>query len=144
MVAMLKVIATLSAAFFAGGGLFVSMVLYPAMVTDMASAVYQFGNMYRHAAPWQGSNAIACFLSAAIVSALTGDWWWVIGGLLVGASVPFTLLVMMPVNNRLLDEKAPPTPEKAAPLLKHWGRLHWVRNILSTLGLAVMLAHGVA
>ena len=143
MVPLLKVIATLSAAFFAGGGLFVSMVLYPAIMTDMTSAVVQFGSMYRHAAPWQGSNAIVCLLSAAIVSALTGDWWWVIGGLLVGASVPFTLLVMMPVNSRLLDEKAPPTPDEAVSLLKHWGRLHWVRNILSTVGLAVMLAHGL-
>ncbi len=43
MVALLKVIATLSAAFFAGGGLFISMVLYPAIMTDMASAVAQFG-----------------------------------------------------------------------------------------------------
>jgi hypothetical protein len=143
MVALIKVIATLSAAFFAGGGLFVSMVLYPSIMTDMASAVSQFGNMYRHAAPWQGSNAIVCFLSAETVSALTGDWWWAFGGLLVGASVPFTLLVMMPVNNRLLAEKSPPIPDEAVALLKHWGRLHWVRNILSTLGLAVMLAHGL-
>jgi Domain of unknown function (DUF1772) len=143
MVALLKVIATLSAAFFAGGGLFVSMVLYPAIMMNSASAVAQFGNMYRHAAPWQGSNAIICLLAAVIVSALTDDWWWALGGLLVGASVPFTLLVMMPVNNRLLDEKAPPIPDEAVALLKHWGRLHWVRNILSTLGLAVMLAHGL-
>jgi uncharacterized membrane protein len=143
MVPLLKVIATLSAAFFAGGGLFVSMVLYPEIMMDSASAVAQFGNMYRRAAPWQGSNAIICLVSAVIVSALIGDWWWAIGGLLVGASVPFTLFVMMPVNNRLLDEKAPPIPEKAAPLLKHWGRLHWVRNILSTLGLTAMLAHGL-
>ena len=84
MVALLKVIATLSAAFFAGGGLFVSMVLYPAIMTDMASAVAQFGNIYRRAAPWQGSNAIVCLLAAMIVSALTGDWWWALGGLLVG------------------------------------------------------------
>ena len=144
MVAMLKVIATLSAAFFAGGGLFVSMVLYPAIMMDSASGVSQFGNMYRRAAPWQGSNAIICLVAAVIVSALIGDWWWAIGGLLVGASVPFTLFVMMPVNNRLLDEKAPPTSEEAASLLKHWSRLHWVRNILSTLGLTIMLAHGLA
>ena len=143
MVPLLKVIATLSAAFFAGGGLFVSMVLYPAITTEMTSAVTQFGNMYRRAAPWHGSNAIICLLAAVSVSALTGDWWWAIGGLLVGASVPFTLLVMMPVNNRLLDEKAPPIPDKAVALLKQWGRLHWVRNILSTLGLAVILAHGL-
>jgi hypothetical protein len=140
---LLKLIATLSAAFFAGGGLFVSMVLYPAIMTDMASAVAQFGRTYDRAAPWQGFNAIASLLAAVIVSALTGDWWWAIGGLLVGASIPFTLLVMMPVNNRLLDERAPPNPDEAVSLLKHWGRLHWIRNVLSTLGLVVMLAHGL-
>jgi hypothetical protein len=118
MVPLLKLIATLSAAFFAGGGLFVSIVIYRAIMMDMASAVALFGRIYNKAAPWQGSNAIVCLVAAVIVSALSGDWWWAIGGLLVGASVPFTLLVMM----------------------KHWGELHWVRNVLSTAGLVVMLA----
>ena len=140
MVPLLKMIAILSAAFFAGGGLFVSMVIYPAIMMDMASAVTHFGRIYNRAAPWQGSNAIICLVAALIVSPLSGDWWWAIGGLLVGASIPFTLLVMMPVNNRLLDEKAPPTPDEAVALLKRWGELHWVRNVLSTAGLIVMLA----
>jgi hypothetical protein len=144
MAQLLKVIAILSAAFFAGGGLFVSIVLYSAIMSDLASAVAQFANMYRHAAPWQGSNAIICLLAALTLSALTTDWWWAIGGFLVGASVPFTLFAMMPVNNRLLDENAPPTADEAVSLLKHWGRLHWVRNVLSTLGLVVMLSHGLS
>jgi anthrone oxygenase-like protein len=139
MVPLLKLIAILSAAFFAGGGLFVSIVIYHAIMMDMASAVAHFGRIYNKAAPWQGSNAIICLAAAVIVSALSGDWWWAIGGLLVGASIPFTLLVMMPVNNRLLDEKAPPAPDEAVALLKRWGTLHWVRNVLSTLGLVVML-----
>ena len=54
------------------------------------------------------------------LSALTADWWS-IGGLLVGASVPFTLFVMMPVNNGLLDENVPATADEAASLLRHWG-----------------------
>jgi hypothetical protein len=144
MVPLLKVIATLTAAFFAGGGLFVSIVLYPAIMTESASAVAQFGNMYRHAAPWQGSNAIICLLAALTLSALTTDWWWSIGGLLVAASVPFTLFVMMPVNNRLLDENSHATADEAVSLLRHWGRLHWVRNVLSTMGLVVMLANGLS
>jgi uncharacterized membrane protein len=140
---LLKLIASLSAAFFAGGGLFVSMVLTPAIMMDTNSAVVQFGRTYNKAAPWQGANAIVCLAAAVTVSALTGDWWWATGGLLVGASIPFTLLVMMPVNNRLLDEKARPSPDEAISLLKRWRRLHWVRNILSTLGLIVMLARGL-
>lgn len=144
MVLLLKVIATLTAAFFAGGSLFVSIVLYPAIMTESASAVAQFKNMYRHAAPWQGSNAIVSGLAAVIVSVLTADWWWASGGLLVFAAVPFTLLVMLPVNNRLLDEKAPPSAGLSISLLRRWGRLHWVRNILSALGLVIMLARGLS
>jgi Domain of unknown function (DUF1772) len=139
MVPLLKLIAILSAAFFAGGGLFVSMVIYRAIMMDLAPAVAHFGRIYNKAAPWQGSNAIICPAAAVMVSALSGDWWWAIGGLLVGASLPFTLLVMMHVNHRLLDEKAPPTRDEAVALLKRWGELHWVRNVLSTLGLVVML-----
>ncbi len=71
MVQLLKVIAILSAAYFAGGGLFVSIVLYPAIRSDLTSAVARFGSMYRHAAPWQGSNAIICLLAAVILFALT-------------------------------------------------------------------------
>jgi hypothetical protein len=112
---LLKVIATLTAAFFAGGGLFVSIVLYPAIMTESASAVAQFGNMYRHAAPWQGSNAIICLLAALTLSVLTTDWRLSIGGFLVGASVPFTLFVMRPVNNRRLDENAPLTADETVP-----------------------------
>jgi len=144
VVQLLKVIAILSAACFAGGGLFVSIVLYPAIMTESTSAVAQFRNMYRHAAPWQGSNAIVCGLSAVIVSSLTNDWWWAIGGLSVAAALPFTVLVMAPVNNRLLDENAPATADEVVSLLRHWGRLHWVRNVLSTLGLVVMLANGLS
>jgi len=73
MVPLLRIIATLTAAFFAGGGLFVSMVLYPAIMMDTASALVQFGRTYKKAAPWQGSNAIICLVAAVIVSALTGD-----------------------------------------------------------------------
>ena len=115
MVPLLKVIAILSAAFFAGGGLFVSMVVYPAIMMDPASAIAQFGRTYNKAAPWQGSNAIICLVAAVVLSALTGDWWWAIGGLLVGASVPFTLFVMRPVNNRWLDENAPLTADETVP-----------------------------
>ena len=49
-----------------------------------------------------------CLLAAVI---LFGDLW-VVGGLLVGASVPFTLFIMMPINNRLLDENSPPTADE--------------------------------
>jgi hypothetical protein len=81
--------------------------------------------------------------TAVLLSALTTEWWWAIGGLTVGAVVPFTLLVMLPTNKHLLDEKARLNPNEATSLLEHWGQLHWVRSILGTLGLVVLLAKDV-
>jgi len=40
-------------------------------------------------------------MTAVLLSALTTEWWWTIGGLTVGAVVPFTLLVMLPTNKTL-------------------------------------------
>ncbi|MGO9604920.1 MAG: DUF1772 domain-containing protein [Candidatus Binataceae bacterium] len=136
---ILEVVATLCAAFFAGGALYVSVVQHPALMADMSAATSQFRNMYRRAAPWQASNALICLLAAALVAVMTAEWWWAIGGLLVGASVPFTGLVIMPTNTKLLDESAQLTPDEVFSLLKYWGTLHWCRSILSTLGLLVLV-----
>ena len=140
---MLKVIATLCAALFTGGALYVSLVEHPVRMADMAIALREFRHSYRRAAPWQASTAVICFMTAVLLSALTTEWWWAIGGLMVGAVVPFTLLVMLPTNKHLLDEKAQLNPDEATSLLEHWGQLHWVRSILGTLGLMVLLAKDV-
>jgi hypothetical protein len=71
-------------------------------------------------------------------------WWhslnqlWLIGGLLLLANWPFTLLVILPVNRRL-ESMAQPDGETRA-LLERWGRLHAVRTALGAAALAVMLA----
>ena len=116
---MLKVIATLCAALFTGGALYVSLVEHPARMADMVIALREFRHSYRRAAPWQASTAVICFLTAVLLSALTTEWWWAIGGLTVGAVVPFTLLVMLPTNNHLLDEKARLNPDEATSVLEH-------------------------
>jgi hypothetical protein len=59
---MLKVIATLCAALFTGGALYVSLVEHPVRMADMAIALREFRHSYRRAAPWHVSAA--SFLSA--------------------------------------------------------------------------------
>src|SRR5947208_5526194 len=51
--------------------------------------------------------------------------------LLIGAVIPFTLIVILPTNRRLLDPALNPTSDSALQLLRHWGRLHSVRAVLS-------------
>ena len=73
--------------------------------------------------------AIAC---AALFAA------WALGGVVVGAAVPFTLLVVMPTTRRLLAS-APLDDRDAGALLRRWGRLHWIRSGLGAGGLVVLL-----
>ena len=55
-----------------------------------------------------------------------------VGALLLGAVVPFTLVVIFPTNTRLLDPALDPRGTEASQLLRQWGRLHAVRSALST------------
>ncbi len=66
--------------------------------------------------------------------------WWLLGGMLLGAVVPFTLIVLMPVNKRLLAPTLDKRSAEAARLLSRWGRLHAVRSVLSVLALLLFLS----
>ena len=54
-----------------------------------------------------------------------------VGAILLGASVPFTLIVIFPTNNELLNPALDARSPRAAQLLHRWNRLHAVRTALS-------------
>ena len=64
-----------------------------------------------------------------------------VAGIVLATVVPWTLIVIMPINRQLLDEtRTSETPETDV-LLKKWGRLHNVRTIASLLALAILGAN---
>jgi hypothetical protein len=140
---ILAALATLSAAIFAGGALYVSLVEHPArMQAGVAVAVAEFVPSYRRAAPWQATAAAVAFVAACLAALVTARWVWALGGVAVGAAIPFTLVAIMPTNRRLLDGGALPSAE-AARLLTRWGRLHWVRSGLGVAGLLALVLTGL-
>ncbi len=58
---------------------------------------------------------------------------WLAGGLLLGAVIPFTLIVILPTNKRLLDPSLDKDSQLAEQLLQRWATLHAVRSALSLL-----------
>jgi hypothetical protein len=62
-----------------------------------------------------------------------------IAALLLGSVVPFTLLVILPTNKRLLDPALGRNSAEAAQLLKRWGWLHAVRSVASTLAFVLFI-----
>lgn len=68
-----------------------------------------------------------------------GDPVAVIAGLLLGSVVPFTLLVILPTNRRLLDPTLDRRGSEAAHLLTRWGQLHAVRSVLGSVAFLTFL-----
>jgi hypothetical protein len=135
---ILELIATLCAGLFAGAAIYVSLVEHPARLQcGLALAVAEFGPSYRRAAVMQASLAVVGCIAAVAARALGSAAVVLIAGLLLGAVVPFTLIVILPTNKRLLDPTLDPGSAEAATLLARWGRLHALRSLAS--GVAFLL-----
>ena len=135
-----ELIATLSSGLFTGASIYINLVEHPArMQTGIRPALAQFAPSYHRATVTQVSLAIAGFLSALIAWRFRSDVRWLIGGGLLVSVVPFTALVILPTNKRLLDPATANDLDLAEKLLTRWGRLHAVRSVLSLASLLMFL-----
>jgi hypothetical protein len=57
----------------------------------------------------------------------------------LGAVIPFTLIVIVPTNKQLLTPTLDRRSAETERLLARWGRLHAVRSALSALALLLFL-----
>jgi hypothetical protein len=53
--------------------------------------------------------------------------------------VPFTIVVIMPTNQRLLDPGLDRTSTEARDLLVRWGRLHAVRSLAGAVSFLIFV-----
>jgi Domain of unknown function (DUF1772) len=135
-----EALATVCAGLFAGAALYVTFVEHPARLecgTELAAT--EFGPSYRRAAVMQATLA-ALGLAAAVVAWAQGRGLIVlIAGMALGLVIPFTLLVVLPTNQRLLDPRLDRGSPETARLLVRWGRLHAVRGAVSLLAFGMLV-----
>jgi len=137
-----QLIATLCAAIFTGAAIYINLVEHPArMSLGIAVALAEWKPSYRRATVMQASLAIAGLVAALGAWAVGAGRAWLVGGLLLGAVVPFTLLVIFATNEQLqrLDPDAVGDLDRARVLLDRWNRLHAVRSALSLSALVTFL-----
>ncbi len=125
-------VATVAAGLFAGAAVYVTVAEHPARVEcGPALALKEFGPSYRRAALMQGVLAVVGLVAGVVAWGQGLGAGWLVGGLLLGAMVPFTLVIIMSTNRRLLDARLDSGSGEAVELLARWGRLHAVRTIVS-------------
>jgi hypothetical protein len=133
-------IAVLSCALFTGASVYINLVEHPArMQCGVEIAVTEFAPSYRRATVMQATCAVVGLLSSLAAWLAGASLWWVIGGLLLGLVIPFTLIVILPTNKRLLSPALDRGSAEAERLLARWGRLHAMRSVLSGLALLLFL-----
>src|SRR5262245_974896 len=117
--------AIFSCALFAGAALYINLVEHPARMrcgTELAATV--FGPSYHRATVMQVPLALVATISAIASWSFDDSMLWITGALLIFAVVPFTLIVILPTNKRLLTAGIDRSSQDTHRLLVRWGRLH--------------------
>ena len=131
---VLEGVAVLASGLFAGVALYVALIARASWLRSMLSNVAVALGDFRFVFP----RVMA--LQSLFVVVGTGcsiEWWlrsgttaFLLGGALLGAVAPFTLLFVTPVYRQLLDPRTEGQPREAERHLIRWAWLHLARAIL--------------
>lgn len=140
MLQALQLVAVFSAMLFAGAALYISVVEHPArMGLETRAAATQWAPSYRRATWIQAPLALLGLVCGAAAWLMGAGAGWLVAGLLIGAVVPFTFVVVMPTNHELLAPGRDLDSAETRALLTRWGTLHAVRTALGVLAAALYL-----
>jgi Domain of unknown function (DUF1772) len=131
--------ALIIAAAFASAAFYINFAEHPARMKLPAKvAVRQWAPSYDRGYTMQATLAGIGGAAAVVQWYPDGGVLWLVGGLILLANWPFTMLVIMPVNHRLQASDDLPEAEVSG-LLDSWNRLHTVRTVLGTAATLTML-----
>lgn len=137
---IVEFVAVLSCSLFTGAAVYITFVEHPARMQCGAEiAATEFAPSYRRAMVMQATCAAVGLLSSVAAWLAGASFCWLLAGVLLGSVIPFTLIVILPTNKRLLSPALDRRSAEAERLLASWGRLHAVRSVLSGLALLLFL-----
>jgi uncharacterized membrane protein len=128
------------AGLFCGAALYVNFVEHPArMSCGPELALREFAPSYQRATIMQVSLAIGGLALGLTAAWRLHDSWVALGAVLLGASLPFTLIVIFPTNKQLLDPTIDSRSPRVTSLFRRWNRLHAIRSVLSATAFGILL-----
>lgn len=131
-------LALISAALFTGAAFYISVGEQPSRLElDDRAVLLQWQPAYRRGYAMQAPLAAVSFALGVVAWWDIGGWQWLAGALVMLANWPYTLLVMMPLNKRLMAMTEADAGPATTEMIRRWGRLHAMRTVLGVIGTAL-------
>jgi hypothetical protein len=126
------------ASLFAGAAFYINFAEQPArLLLEPNQLLKQWAPSYKRGFAMQATLAILSGMAAIYTYYSTQNLVWLVGAIVILANWPFTLLVIMPTNLRILAVKN--ADADTAKMIVYWGKLHGIRTALGFMAVVIFL-----
>jgi hypothetical protein len=128
------------AAVFTGAAVYINVAEQPARLRlDNRSLLAEWKPAYRRGYVMQASLALIGGLLGLLAYLSALDWRLLLGAIVLLANWPYTLFVIGPTNNRLMDIPPEAATAETRRMLERWGALHAGRSALGLVATLLFL-----
>lgn len=135
---MFQIIAIFCTGTFFGMSIYISLIQHPSTLSIGADCANMFFKpLYLKTAPVLLMLTMLGSFAGIFQWFLSADIWWLIASICLFFVTPYTLLVIKPTSDALLEENI--SSDESERLLIRWGKLHSVRSIAGCIAFLIFL-----